>query len=66
VVWAQTPNLIPYVHNLLNSHDDVFARGNFDSVEDYVEVVDLSAYKPNIEGLDGTVNIDFMKELLMV
>jgi hypothetical protein len=66
VVWAQISNLTPYVHDLLNSHDDVFPRRDFDSFEDNVEVVDLSVYKPNIECLDRTANIEHMKELLMV
>jgi hypothetical protein len=54
----------PHVRDLLNPYDDVFSCGHFDSVEDDVEVVDLSVNEPNIEGLDGTANIDHVKNVI--
>ena len=48
----------------MKSHDDVFSREEFDSVEDDVEVVDLSVNEPSIEGLDGTPNIDHVKKII--
>ena len=52
----------PHVRDLLNPDDGVFPRGNFDCVEDELEVVDLSANEPTIEGLDGPSNIDYVKK----
>ena len=49
---------------MLNPHDDVLSRGEFDNVEDNVEVVDLSINEPSIEGLDGTPNIDHVKKIV--
>ena len=54
----------PHVRDLLNPHNEVFQRGDFDSVEDNVEVVDLSVNETNIEGLDGTSNIDHVKKII--
>ena len=54
----------PHVRDLLNPHDDVFPRGEFDSLEDDVEVVDLSINEPSIEGLDVTPNIDQVKKVI--
>ena len=54
----------PHVHDLLNPHNEVFQRENFDSVKDDVEVVNLSVNETNIEGLDGTSNIDHVKRII--
>jgi hypothetical protein len=49
---------------LLNSHDKVFQREDFDSVDDDVEVVDVSVNETNIEGLDGNPNINHLKRVI--
>ena len=49
---------------MLNIHDDIFLRGNFDNVEDDIEVVDFSVNEPTIEGLDGISNIDHVKKII--
>ena len=54
----------PHIRNLLNPHDEVFPRRDFDSVDDGNEVVDLSVNEPSIEGLDGTNNIDHVKRVV--
>ena len=54
----------PYVRDLLNLQDDVFPRGDFDSVKDDVEVIDLSVNEASIEYLDGTANIDHVKRVI--
>ena len=64
MVWASTPNPNPHVCNLLNPHDVIFQRENFNGVEDDVEVVDLSVNETSIEGLDGTPNIDHVKKII--
>lgn len=43
----------PHVRDLLNLHDEVFPCGDYNSVEEDVDVVDLSVDEPIIEGLDG-------------
>ena len=54
----------PHLRDLLNPHDNVFPRRDFDSVDDDVEVVDLSVNEPNIECMDGTANIDNVKRVI--
>ena len=54
----------PHVRDLLNPHDDVFPRGEFDNVGDEVEVVDLSVNEPSVEGLDDTPNITYVKKVI--
>ena len=54
----------PHVRDFLNPHDDVFPRGEFDGVEDDVEVIDLSVNEPSIEGLDDTPNITHVKKII--
>ena len=55
-----------HVRNLLNSHDEVSSRGDLDSVEEDVEVVDLSIDEAIIEDLDATLNIDHVKRVIDV
>ena len=52
----------PHVNDLLNPQNDIFPRGDFDNIEDDVEIVDLSVNEPNIEGLDDTANFDNVKK----
>ena len=54
----------PHVRGLLNPHDKIFQRGDFDSVEDDVDVVDLSVNETNNEGVDGTPNIHHVKRVI--
>ena len=54
----------PHVHDLLNPHDEVFQRGDFDGLDDDVEIVDLSVNNTNIEGVDVTPNIDHVKNVV--
>ena len=54
----------PHVRDLLNPHDEAFQRGDFDSNEDDVEVVDLSVNDTNNEGVDGTPNIDHVQKII--
>ena len=54
----------PHVRDLLNPHDEVFARGDFDGYDDDVEVVDLSLNEPSIEGIDGTNNIHHVEKVI--
>jgi hypothetical protein len=58
LVWAPAPNPIPHLRDLLNPHDEVFQREDFDNVDDNVEVVDISANETNVEGVDCTPNIN--------
>jgi hypothetical protein len=62
--WCR-PQIQPiYVRDLLNLHGEVFQREDSDSVENDLEVVDLSVNETNIEGLDGTSNIDHIKRFI--
>ena len=54
----------PHTRDLLNPHDEVFSRGDFDTFEDDVEVVDLSVNDPSIEGIDGRSNIEYVKKVI--
>ena len=54
----------PHVRDLLNPHDEVFPRGDYDSVKEDVDVVDLNTNETNIEGLDGTPNFDHVKRVI--
>jgi hypothetical protein len=54
----------PHICDLLNLHDNVFSCEDFDSVQDNVEVVDLSINEPHIEGLDGIANFDHIKIII--
>ena len=47
----------PHVRDLLNPHDKVFQRGDFDGVDGVVEVVDLSVNEGSMERLDDTPNV---------
>ena len=49
---------------MLNPHNDVLSRRDFDSVDDDVDVVDLNDNEPNIEGLDDTSYIDHVKRVV--
>ena len=64
--FGRRPQIQPPSHvcDLLNSHDKVFPRGNFDSVEEDVEVVDPSVNETNIEDLNYTSNIDYVKRVV--
>ena len=53
----------PHVRDLLNPQDNVFPRGEFDSMEDEVEIVDLSVNEPSIEGFDVTPNNNNVKKI---
>jgi hypothetical protein len=64
VVWAPAQIQPPHIRNLLNPHDDVFQHEDFDSVDNDVEVVDLNVNEPNIEGLNGIANIDYVKIII--
>ena len=54
----------PHVRDLLSPHDEVFPRGDFDSVDDGNEVVDLSVNEPSIDVFDGISNIDLVKKVV--
>ena len=54
----------PHVRDLLNPYDEVFPRGDYDSVKEDVDVVDLNTNETNIEGLDGTPNFDHVKRVI--
>jgi hypothetical protein len=58
LVWAPPQIQPPNLRDLLNSHDEVFQRGNFDNFNDNFEVVDFSVNEINVEGLDCTPNIN--------
>ena len=64
--FGRRPQIQPpsHVRDLLNPHDKVISRGNFDSVEEDVDVVDLSVYETNIESLDDTSDIDHVKRVV--
>lgn len=60
--FGRRPQIQPsHVRDLLNSYDEMFPRENFDSVEEYMEVVDLSVNETNIGGLINYPKIDHVK-----
>ena len=60
--FGQRPQIQPlHVRDLLNPRNEVFSRRDFDSVEEDIEVVDLSVNEASIEGLDVTPNIHHIK-----
>ena len=52
------------MRDLLNPHDEVFQRGDFDGVDNDVEVVDLSINEGNMKGLDDNPNIVHVKNVI--
>jgi hypothetical protein len=57
--FGRRPQIQPlHLRDLLNPHDEVFQRGDFDNVDDNVEIVDFNVNETNVEGVDCTPNIN--------